>query len=34
MTARRPILLGIAGDSAAGKTTISQGLATILGVER
>ncbi|MGE5609898.1 MAG: phosphoribulokinase [Bacillota bacterium] len=31
MTSRRPILLGIVGDSAAGKTTITQGLASILG---
>ena len=33
MIARRPILLGIAGDSAAGKTTIPQGLMTIFGAE-
>ncbi|HFC12554.1 MAG TPA: phosphoribulokinase, partial [Anaerolineae bacterium] len=29
---RRPIVLGIVGDSAAGKTTISRGLTHILGV--
>lgn len=34
MTSRRPILLGIVGDSAAGKTTITQGLASILGADR
>jgi phosphoribulokinase len=33
-TGRRPILLGIVGDSAAGKTTISKGLVQILGPER
>ncbi len=33
MTTRRPILLGIAGDSAAGKTTITQGLMNILGAD-
>ncbi len=31
MTSQRPILLGIVGDSAAGKTTITAGLANILG---
>lgn len=31
---RRPILIGIVGDSAAGKTTISNGLVNILGAER
>jgi len=31
MTSRRPILLGIVGDSAAGKTTLSRGLVNILG---
>ena len=31
---RRPIILGIVGDSAAGKTTLSRGIAQILGVER
>lgn len=31
MNRRRPILLGIVGDSAAGKTTITRGLAKILG---
>ena len=30
----RPIILGIVGDSAAGKTTISRGLVRILGEER
>ncbi len=30
----RPIILGIVGDSAAGKSTLSQGIAQILGVER
>ena len=33
MTTRRPIILGIAGDSAAGKTTITQGLMNILGAD-
>jgi phosphoribulokinase len=31
--ATRPIILGIVGDSAAGKTTLSRGIAQILGVE-
>ncbi len=31
---RRPIILGIVGDSAAGKSTLSQGLAEVLGKER
>jgi phosphoribulokinase len=31
MASQRPILLGIVGDSAAGKTTITAGLANILG---
>lgn len=30
----RPIVLGIVGDSAAGKTTLSRGLTQILGAER
>lgn len=30
----RPIILGIVGDSAAGKTTLSRGIAQILGVNR
>jgi phosphoribulokinase len=30
----RPIILGIVGDSAAGKTTLSRGIARILGPER
>ena len=33
-TRQRPIILGIVGDSAAGKTTITQGLVNILGVDR
>lgn len=32
--ARRPIIIGIVGDSAAGKTTISKGLANVLGPDR
>ena len=31
---RRPVMLAIAGDSAAGKTTITQGLVRALGEER
>ena len=34
MTARRPIVMGIVGDSAAGKTTLTSGIARILGPER
>lgn len=34
MTIRRPIILGIVGDSAAGKTTLTQGLVKLLGPER
>lgn len=34
MTRTRPIILGIVGDSAAGKSTITQGLSNILGAER
>jgi phosphoribulokinase len=34
MKARRPIIIGIVGDSAAGKTTISRGLEQILGEDR
>ncbi len=34
MTGRRPIILGIVGDSAAGKSTLSAGLAKILGPDR
>ena len=30
----RPIIMGIVGDSAAGKSTLSRGIAQILGVER
>lgn len=31
MSGQRPVLLGIIGDSAAGKTTLTQGLANLLG---
>lgn len=34
MTAHRPIIMGIVGDSAAGKTTITSGIARILGRDR
>lgn len=34
MTGRRPVLLGIMGDSAAGKTTLTQGLINLLGPDR
>jgi len=34
MTRTRPIILGIVGDSAAGKSTITQGLTNILGRDR
>ena len=34
MSSRRPILLGIVGDSAAGKSTLTQGLRMILGPEQ
>jgi phosphoribulokinase len=34
MPKRRPIVLGIVGDSAAGKSTISRGLTRLLGAER
>lgn len=33
MTGRRPVLLGIIGDSAAGKSTLTQGLAKLLRSE-
>ena len=33
-TARRPVMLAICGDSATGKTTISEGLVAALGPER
>ncbi len=33
-TITRPIILGIVGDSAAGKTTLSRGIAQILGLEQ
>ena len=31
---QRPIILGIVGDSAAGKTTLSRGITQILGTEQ
>ncbi len=34
MMAQRPILLGIVGDSAAGKSTLTAGLVKVLGPER
>lgn len=34
MSRKRPILLAIVGDSAAGKTTVTRGLVNILGPER
>jgi len=34
MNRRRPIVLGIVGDSASGKTTITRGLTRLLGPER
>jgi phosphoribulokinase len=34
MTKRRPIVLGIVGDSAAGKSTITRGLVELLGEDR
>jgi phosphoribulokinase len=34
MPGRRPIILGVVGDSAAGKTTLTRGLMNILGPER
>ncbi|MDZ7362528.1 MAG: phosphoribulokinase [candidate division KSB1 bacterium] len=34
MSRQRPIILGIVGDSASGKTTITRGLVNILGRER
>lgn len=34
MSLQRPIILGIVGDSASGKTTITRGLVKILGPER
>ena len=30
----RPVILGIVGDSASGKTSLASGVATILGRER
>ena len=32
MSHHQPLMLGVVGDSAAGKTTLTQGLATLLGV--
>lgn len=34
MNRQRPIILGIVGDSAAGKTTITSGLVKLLGENR
>ena len=34
MKSQRPIILGIVGDSAAGKTTLSRGLVDIIGADR
>ncbi len=34
MATRRPILLGIIGDSASGKTTLTHGLVNLLGADR
>jgi phosphoribulokinase len=34
ITGQRPIILGIVGDSAAGKTTLTKGLVHLLGEER
>ncbi|MBI5053295.1 MAG: phosphoribulokinase, partial [Chloroflexi bacterium] len=34
MSRKRPILIGIVGDSAAGKSTITNGLVNILGADR
>jgi phosphoribulokinase len=34
VAASRPVMLAIAGDSAAGKTTLTRGIAAALGVER
>ena len=31
---KRPIILGIVGDSAAGKTTLSRGITQILGSDQ
>ena len=31
---RRPVMVAVAGDSAAGKTTLTKGLARLLGPER
>jgi len=33
-TGRSPVLLGLAGDSASGKSTLSRGIEYVLGVER
>ncbi|MGI9075802.1 MAG: phosphoribulokinase, partial [Gemmatimonadaceae bacterium] len=34
MRGTRPIILGIVGDSAAGKTTLTAGLVEVLGADR
>lgn len=33
-TVKRPIVLGVVGDSASGKTTLASGIATVLGPDR
>lgn len=33
MPGKQPLMLGVVGDSAAGKTTLTQGLATLIGVD-
>lgn len=33
-TVERPVILGVVGDSAAGKSTLAKGIATILGPDR
>ncbi len=33
-TRRRPVILGVVGDSAAGKTTLSQGIREVIGPDR
>lgn len=33
-TRQHPVIIGIVGDSAAGKTTMAAGLAEVLGAER
>ena len=34
LAGRRPVILGLAGDSASGKSTLSRGIEYILGIER